>query len=155
MRPPSARPGASPMSTLFGRGGKADMVSRPTSLESALIPAYATSGQPVGFGPQDLYTFYNETPLVTAGTNGGGGNCIALLEISNYNDTSVSGFDQNFGLAAANITKVFVNRTDPGKNGAETEALLDIEWGHAVAPGAPITVYIGNPSASSDPLLTR
>src|SRR5713101_5236144 len=153
MYPPSARHTASPMSTLFTRSGKVDTVSWTSSLEPALIPAYATSGQPVGFGPQDLYTFYNETPLVTAGTNGGGGNCIALLEISNYNDTSVSGFDQNFGLAAANITKVFVDRTDPGKNGAETEALLDIEWGHAVAPGAPITVYIGNPSVSADPLL--
>jgi kumamolisin len=30
---------------------------------------------------------------------------------------------------------------------------LDIEWGHTVAPGAPIRVYIGNPKTSSDPIL--
>jgi subtilase family serine protease len=152
MYPPSARHTASPMSTLFTRSGKVDTVSWTSSLEPALIPAYATSGQPVGFGPQDLYTFYNETPLVTAGTNGGGGNCLAFLEVSDYNGASVSSFDQNFGLPTANITKVFVNGSNPGTNGAETEALLDIEWGHAVAPGSPIRVYIGNPSVSSDPL---
>jgi subtilase family serine protease len=48
---------------------------------------------------------------------------------------------------------VLVDGTNPGKNSAETEALLDIEWGHTVAPGAPIRVYIGNPSVSADPLL--
>jgi subtilase family serine protease len=105
-RPPSVHPGASPMSTLFVRDGRVDPRSLPISLEPALIPAYATTGQPVGFGPQDLYTFYDETPLVTAGTNGGGGNCIAFLEVSDYNSTSVSGFDQNFGLATANIAGV-------------------------------------------------
>src|SRR6266852_4063281 len=64
MCPPSARPSASPMSTLFVRDGRVDPLSLPISLETSLIPAYATSGQPVGFGPQDLYTFYNESPLV-------------------------------------------------------------------------------------------
>ena len=103
--------------------------------------------------PRDLYTFYDETPLLTAGTNGGGGNCIALPEVSDFNDTSVSGFDQTFGLATANITRVLVDGSNPGKNSAETEALLDIEWSHTVAPGAPIRVYIGNSAASTDPLL--
>ena len=153
MRPPSILPGASPMSTLFVRGRAAEPVSLPISLEPALIPAYAATGQPVGVGPQDLYTIYNETPLVTAGTNGGGGNCIAMPEVSDFNDTSVSGFDQTFGLATANITRVLVDGSNPGKNSAETEALLDIEWSHTVAPGALIRVYIGNSAASTDPLL--
>jgi kumamolisin len=44
---------------------------------------------------------------------------------------------------------------NPGRNGDEIKALLDIEWAHAVAPGAAIEVYIGNPAtAPIDPLVS-
>ena len=36
--------------------------------------------------------------------------------------------------------------SDPGRNGDQAEALLDIEWAHAIAPGAAIRVYIGDPN---------
>ena len=47
------------------------------------------------------------------------------------------------------MTRVFADTSDPGITGDEVEALLDIEWAHAVAPGAPIKVYIGNGENSS------
>jgi subtilase family serine protease len=44
--------------------------------------------------------------------------------------------------------------TNPGRTSDEVEALLDIEWVHAVAPGAAIRVYIGDgASAAVDPLV--
>lgn len=100
--------------------------------------AYGTA-----FGPSDLWTFYDETPLLSNGVNGGGGDCIAFVEDSDYLDSAVTTFDTTFNLPTPTITRVFPDGTNPGRNGDEIEALLDIEWGHAAAPGAPIYVYIG------------
>jgi subtilase family serine protease len=107
----------------------------------------------VAFGPADLYTFYDETPLLNAGTTGGGGDGLALAEDSDYLDSAVSLFDSKFALPAAAITRVLPDITSPCANGDEIETLLDLEWAHAVAPGAPIRVYIGNGAASGSPLL--
>jgi subtilase family serine protease len=38
-----------------------------------------------------------------------------------------------------------VDGTDPLINGDELEALLDLEWTHAIAPGAATRVYLGDP----------
>ena len=51
---------------------------------------------------------------------------------------AVSTFDTSFSLPAASVTKVLADTTTPGTNSDETEALVDIEWAHAAAPGAPI-----------------
>ena len=112
-------------------------------------PEIILGGQGPYFGPTDFYTFYDEAPLVTAGNTGSGYSCSALVEDSNYLDSAVSSFSSEFGLSAASVTRVFADTSDPGINGDEVEALLDIEWAHVVAPGAPIKVYIGNGENSS------
>ncbi len=96
------------------------------------------------FGPTDFYNFYDETPLLNLGTNGSGSDCIAVIEDSDYLASAVTLFDTTFGLSVPTITKVLPDTSSPGINGDEIEVLLDIEWAHAVAPGAPIRVYIGN-----------
>ena len=114
-------------------------------------PAILLGGQGPYFGPSDFYTFYDELPLVGGGIDGPASDCIALVEDSNYLDAAVSDFNSKFDLPAASIAKVFADTTDPGIGALddEVEALLDIEWAHAVAPGAPIKVYIGNEDSSS------
>ena len=96
------------------------------------------------FGPADLYTFYDETPLLNAGTDGAGNGCLAVIEDSDFLDSAVTLFDSTFTLPAAAVTRVMADHSSPGRNGDEVEALLDIEWAHAVAPAGPIDVYIGN-----------
>src|SRR5216683_4242788 len=120
----------------------ATAIMPPSSDLAAVAPQYSSGGG-IAFGPSDLYTFYNETPLLNAGTNGSSGDCIAVAEDSDFNSNSVTLFDSNFSLTPANITRVFPDGASPGINGDEVEVLLDIEWAHAVAPGAPINVYIG------------
>ena len=122
------------------------------AIELVSIPAYS-SGLGDAFGPADLYTFYNETPLINAGISGGGGDCLAVAEDSDYLDSAAGLFSSNFGLPAPSLTRVLPDTTSPGINGDEIETLADIEWAHAVAPGAPIRVYIGNGLVSGDPLL--
>jgi hypothetical protein len=114
----------------------------------AAVPATVNA-----FGPPDLWTFYNQTPPLNGATDGSGGDCIALVEDSDFADAAVQSFSTNYNLPAANLTRVLADATNPGKTGDETEALLDIEYAHAIAPGAPITVYIGNSAqAAVDPI---
>ncbi len=105
------------------------------------------------FGPQDLWTFYDETPPMNGATDGRGGDCLGVIEDSDYLDASVATFDTSFSVPAAKVSRVFSDTSSPGTNTDETEALVDIEYAHSTAPGAPINVYIGNPTFETiDPL---
>lgn len=95
------------------------------------------------FGPQDVWTFYHQTPPLNGVTDGSGGDCLAVIEDSDYPDAAITKFDGSFSLPSASVTREFSDATSPGTNSDETEALVDIEWAHAIAPGAPIRVYIG------------
>jgi len=95
------------------------------------------------FAPADLAAFYDESTLLNDGIDGGGGDCIAVVGDSDYLDAAVSTFDTQFGLPASNITRVIVGGRDRGITVDESEALLDLEWSHAVAPGAAQRYYLG------------
>ncbi|HVN91654.1 MAG TPA: protease pro-enzyme activation domain-containing protein [Candidatus Binataceae bacterium] len=96
------------------------------------------------FGPADFATFYDSPSAY----DGSGGDCIAIVGDSDYQQSSVTTFNTTFSLPSSSITKVTVNGHNPGFNGDETEALLDLEWSHAVAPGATIHYYVGDSSKS-------
>ena len=109
-----------------------------------LIPDSAQAGSPwylydngLGFGPADVYTFYDDN-----GALDGSGQCIGLVEDSDWIDSAVALFDNQFGLPAASITRVLAGGSDPGINADEGESLIDIEWAHAIAPAAGLKVYI-------------
>ncbi|MFZ0887599.1 MAG: S53 family peptidase [Candidatus Binataceae bacterium] len=104
------------------------------------------------FGPADLRTFYDENTVLNGGNNGNKQGCFALIEDSNFLTSAVNLFNSTFKLPAASITRRFPT-TNPGINGDETETLIDVEWGHVVAPGSALNVYIGNPSGKVDPLV--
>jgi subtilase family serine protease len=101
-------------------------------------------------GPADFYAFYDETPLQNTGVTGTG--CIAIVGDSDFNPGPVQAFNNQFGLAdnSASITKVLADGSNPGINGDEIETLLDLEWSHAVAPGAATKYFLGNESSSTN-----
>jgi subtilase family serine protease len=106
-------------------------------------------------GPSDFYTFYDEVPLNNAGITGTG--CIAIVGVSNV-PTDANGpiatFNNSFGLPQSNITTVLTDGPDPGPthDAFESEALLDIEWSHAVAPNAATKLFIGTGANGGYPL---
>jgi subtilase family serine protease len=129
-KPPASRQGANPNFT-FGNGGN----------------------KYYGVGPQDLYTIYNETPLISAATPiNGAGQTLAVIERNDINESDVTTFRAAFGLAAyptkANATDGGITYmdgitgycTDPGLADADDqgEASLDIEWIGVTAPNATI-----------------
>ena len=109
-------------------------------------------GTSIGFGPTDVQTFYNATPLISSGYNGSG-DCIAIVGDSNFLASAVSLFNSTFGAPTETVNTILSSNgngtyTNPGRNGDELETLLDIEWSHAVAPGATVNYYLGDESNS-------
>ncbi len=104
------------------------------------------------FGPTDFYRFYDETPLLSAGLKGSG--CIALIGDSKVTPSAISTFASKFKVGPAHLTTVLVDSGDPGFNNDEIEAELDLEWSHAIAPGAASRLYVGNDrTALVDPIV--
>ena len=111
-------------------------------------PGYAPNAfvvnQGVAFGPSDIRTFYDET--VASGQEGSGG-CIAIVGISDYFDDALTVFQSQFmsGEAPFNVTRK-LHGNNPGLLGGddEIEAELDLEWSHAVAPGAAQNFHLGS-----------
>jgi len=68
--------------------------------------------------------------------------------------SAISLFNSTFALPTSTITLVEADGSDPGitSSASETEALLDLEWSHAVAPGAVQRFYAGNPNLSNNAL---
>ena len=123
------------------------------------VPAAAT-GNPVGFTPAQIRAAYGFNSVSFGAVAGDGtGTTIAIVDA--YDDPNVAhdlaAFDAQFGLAAPpTFTKV--NQTGgtsyPVVNrGWITEIALDVEWSHAIAPGANLLLVEANSNSPSD-LLT-
>jgi hypothetical protein len=110
------------------------------------VPLDDVSTSNYAVAPQDFYTIYNETPLLTQ-TNriDGTGVTIALIEQSAITSSDVTYFRTVFGVSPTTPTS-FVTQTAANPNcrtpsklktaGDEGEAILDIQWAGSVAPGA-------------------
>jgi hypothetical protein len=91
-------------------------------------------------GPSDFATIYNVSPLWIAGTDGTG-QTIAVVGETNINIQDVRDFRNMFGLTP-NDPNIILNGPDPGINGDETEADLDVQWSGAIAKGATIDFVV-------------
>ena len=125
------------------------LASLPAASPAVESPDVTIGGQ-TSLTPNDFYSFYDEGPLKTAGVTGTG--CIAIVGDSDFNTTPIAAFNSQFGLPdnSGNITKILVDGTSPGINSDEIETLVDLEWSHAVAPGAAIKYFLGNGSSSTN-----
>ena len=97
--------------------------------------------------PYDLATIYNILPLWTAGIDGAG-ETIAIVADSNINPTDVDSFRSEFGLPKKKLNIINYG-PDPGRNGDEDEADLDVQWSGAVAKNATIDLVVANDSYAS------
>jgi hypothetical protein len=109
-----------------------------------VIPLYTlptTNGNYYALGPGDIQVIYNSKPLIQAG-NDGTGQTIAVVGETNINLQDITDFRNMFGLSNTpnNHTTVLLNGPDPGIVSDEFEALLDVEWAGASAPGANIVL---------------
>jgi subtilase family serine protease len=111
---------------------------------------------PCGYQPSDLQTAYNMTPLYNVGLDGTG-QTIAIVDA--FGSTTVAAdlatFSAVMGLPPANLqiigTSTESNFSTDMNAGWATETTLDVEWVHAIAPGAKILLVVA-PTNSFDDL---
>jgi subtilase family serine protease len=91
--------------------------------------------------PYDFDIIYNVLPLWQRGYTGKGVT-IAVVEDSNLaHESDWNSFRETFGLGGfknGTFKQIYPNCKNPGQNGDEIEAALDVEWASAAAPDANI-----------------
>src|SRR5271157_1249398 len=127
-------------------------LSQITAQQNLQLLPLVVSG-PAGYTPQQIQNAYGVNQITFSGgkvAGNGAGQTIAI--VTAYKDPNIksdlAAFDSEFGLSApANFTvdNLGATITDPGW---ALETSLDVEWAHAVAPGANIVLV----EASSDSL---
>jgi subtilase family serine protease len=113
---------------------------------------------PCGYQPSDLQTAYNLTPLYQEHLDGRG-TTIAIVDA--YGSTTIATdaavFSAAMGLPPINLTVIGTptesNFSTDGNAGWASETTLDVEWVHAVAPGANVILVV-TPTNSFNDLFT-
>ncbi|MDB5171380.1 MAG: peptidase and in kexin sedolisin [Phycisphaerales bacterium] len=119
------------------------------------------TASPNGFTPSQIKKAYGIDQIGFGTTANGNGQTIAIVDA--YNDPNIASdllnFDAQFGLP--NPTLTILNQTgtstlptnaaiDTGAGGWAEEISLDVEWAHALAPGASIVLVETNSASRSD-----
>jgi kumamolisin len=112
----------------------------PASTTQAAFFSFATSRQlATGYSPAQLETAYDFGPLSSQGVDGAG-QTIALIELDTFNLADLQHFDAANQLSDPAIQEFYAGGQKfalPSKG----EATMDLEWAHALAPGATLQVY--------------
>jgi len=111
-----------------------------TYAAAVTVTAGAGTATISGMTPFDVYNWQDVLPLFQEGIEGQG-ETIALFETSDPSLADLQQFDSAMGLPAANLVTI-APMGDPGMTSDLDEADLDVEWAHAMAPGATIVVYV-------------
>lgn len=125
--------------------------------KSLTVPApnytVSCSGQTCyAVSPYDFATIYDVLPLWNATLSiNGTGETIAIVGRTNINPTDPPTFWSLFGLTVpANKLNIILNGPDPGINGDEPEADIDIQWSGAVAPQSTIDFVTSESTETTD-----
>ena len=126
-----------------GLGSAAAGLAHPFLLRPSVTAAVSPSCSTSGLCPSMVRTAYQFTGLLSNSTTNGTGQTVVIDDACGDSAiaTDLAQFDLTFGLPAANLTVYQPQGTpcsDPTGWGLETA--LDVEWAHAMAPGASIAL---------------
>jgi kumamolisin len=115
--------------------------ARSVPFASSNIRTLASASQPFSpaYTPDELETAYDVTPLHTAGIDGTG-QTIALIEFDRFDPSDIQAFDAANNLPDPTLQTSYIGGSSFHLPSAG-EATMDIEWAHALAPGAGLRVY--------------
>ena len=114
-----------------------------------------TTSSFIYYTPSEIRNAYNATSLLNDGYTGSG---VTISIVDAYGDpyiqSELNNFSATFGIPTTTVNVVCVDGPCNYYNGMtygwNSEIALDVEWAHAMAPGATINLYIG--SNSGQPL---
>jgi hypothetical protein len=119
------------------------------SIQSAPL---SSSGVPTGLSPSQIRAAYGVNQINFGSVSGNGaGQTIAIID--SYFDSNISSdlkqFDSQYGLAAPpSFTQYVENGLQSNNSGWALETALDVEWAHAIAPGANIVLVEAQPDVN-------
>jgi subtilase family serine protease len=105
------------------------------------------------YDPYQMRHAYGIDSLIASG-NDGTGKTIVILDAFDdpYLAADLSFFDTFYGLPVANLTEVYPagKANTPPDDGWSQETNLDVEWAHAIAPGANIVLVHAKSNSDDD-----
>ena len=135
------------------------LLSMTMSYPTFVVGPMGSGGPPTGaYTPAQIETAYGITGISFNGAAGTGSKeTIAIVDA--YDDPNIQSdlntFDTQFGLPATTVTRV--NETggtsypaSDSTGGWELEESLDVEWAHAIAPGASIMLVEASSTSDTD-----
>ncbi|MGA2386083.1 MAG: protease pro-enzyme activation domain-containing protein [Candidatus Bathyarchaeia archaeon] len=118
------------------------------NVASGQVAADSSPNALVDGEPADFRSLYGTSEAIQNGANGTG-TVIAIVDA--YGDPTINDdvakFDNFYGLPNINLT---VNSTRGSDSHWARETALDVEWAHAMAPGANITLQLAPSDADGD-----
>jgi len=112
----------------------------------------STTGTGAPYTPQQVQAAYGFNQLYTNGTTGAG-QTIAIVDAyddSAYLQNDLNTFCSEFGIPSTTVQIVYAAGTQPAANsGWQQEISLDVEWAHAIAPGAKIMLVEASSSSTA------
>ncbi len=111
----------------------------------------------VCYDPYQMRHAYQVFSLINAGFDGTGHTIVIIDAFQNPNlDSQVAFFDAFYGLPPIKLSKIapdgltpFITG-DPNMTGWAEEISLDVEWAHAIAPGAKIILVLAKSNQDAD-----
>ncbi len=111
----------------------------------------------VCYSPQQIYQAYGINTLQSQGITGAGHTIVIIDAFQNPTmATDLAAFDQTFGLPAPNFHQdapdglTPFDPNDPNQVGWAGEIALDVQWSHAIAPGANIELVLAKSNQDTD-----
>jgi hypothetical protein len=155
-------PRLTPSSDLLSNPALSNPAPNIQVVPSASVTPAGLPGQPLGFSPQQISQAYgfNQISFNNGTVKGNGsGQTIAIVDPYSQPDivNDLKTFDSTYGLAAPPSFTIVNEYGGTALPAADTdwglEESLDVEWAHAMAPGAKILLVEANSTSWSD-LLT-
>lgn len=143
--------------------------SRPVSANPTRQPAGSPTGHVFGcqthrapgaivcYSPEQIRNAYHITPLLNSGIDGTGHTIVIIDAYQNpFMQDDLNAFNTAFGLPAANFEQIAPDGLTPfdfndgNMAGWAGEITLDVQWSHAIAPGAKIELVLGKSNQDAD-----
>jgi subtilase family serine protease len=151
-------PGADAGTMLPGAGGGSDYeLAGSLATPAVTFSCQSNSSPSKCYGPQQIQAAYDFTPLYSRGINGRGRTIVIVDAFQSPTiQEDLAAFNQVFDLPASPLN-IYApdgltpfDPNDPNQVNWSGEISLDVEWAHAIAPGATIDLVLAKSNSDVD-----
>ncbi|TMC78348.1 MAG: hypothetical protein E6J08_12575 [Chloroflexi bacterium] len=146
-----------PMTPAAGVNAEVDDVGQAIPAGQVTFPCQAGTTMPACYGPDQVRAAYDVQTLLDQGITGQGRTIVILGAFQGVTvQSDLDLFDTTWGLPAAKLKitapdgTVTFDPTNKVQRAWAIEGAIDVEWAHAIAPGAKIRLVLAKSEADAD-----